>query len=151
MKRGLALIVTVVAAGALLRASGPTAASSAVGGVRLKTITSRTHNAGASLVIEASEPVGYVVTRPDPLTVMVDFRNVNAEGLANSAVAKSPIAGVAVEAAESLGAPSSRVRITLLQPVAYRVRSDRNSVVVDFDKLTSGHILPAEIAEAKPA
>jgi type IV pilus assembly protein PilQ len=151
VKRGLALIVTVVAAGALLRASGPTAASSAVGGVRLKTITSRTHNAGASLVIEASEPVGYVVTRPDPLTVMVDFRNVNAEGLANSAVAKSPIAGVAVEAAESLGAPSSRVRITLSQPVAYRVRSDRNSVVVDFDKPTGKpYILPAETAEAKP-
>ena len=49
---------------------------------------------GASLVIEASEPVSYVASRPDPLTLLLDFRNVGAEGVANSvaANAKSPIA-----------------------------------------------------------
>ena len=43
-------------------------------------------------------------------------------------------AAVAIEPAESLGAPVSRVRITLAQPVTHHVRSDRNLVVVDFDK-----------------
>ncbi len=59
--------------------------------------------------------------------------------------AKSPIAGVSVEAAESLGAPASRVRVALAQPVAHRVRSERNTVVVDFDKPSAegGAVRPA--------
>ncbi|HEV8396012.1 MAG TPA: hypothetical protein VGQ37_17150, partial [Vicinamibacterales bacterium] len=107
MKRGLALFVTVVTAGALLRASGPAAPTAATAGVRLKTITSRVHGNGASLVIEATDPVGYVATRPDPLTITVDFRNVISDGVANSVApnAKSPIAGVSVESVEALGAP----------------------------------------------
>jgi len=47
---------------------------------------------------------------------------------------KSPIAYVTIEAAESLGAPASRVRIALSQPVAHHVRTERNTVVIDFDK-----------------
>ena len=56
--------------------------------------------------------------------------------VANSVAAdvKSPIAHVSIEAAESLGAPASRVRVALSQPVAHHVRSERNTVVVDFDK-----------------
>src|SRR5207249_9777685 len=95
---------------------------------------------------EATAPVPYVATRPDPLTVLVDFRNVGAEGLANSvsSSAKSPIAGVNVEPVEALGAPASRVRIVLTQPVEYRVRSERNTIVVDFDKPKPGpYVVPA--------
>ena len=85
---------------------------------------------GASLVIEATEPVPYVATRPDPLTLLLDFRNVAADGRRQHrrlATRRSPIAAVAVEASEALGAPASRVRITLSQAVAYRVRADRNT------------------------
>src|SRR5205085_1591708 len=42
---------------------------------------------------------------------------------------------------ESLGASASRVRIVLAQPVAHRVRSDRNTVIVDFEK-PSGKAAP---------
>ena len=42
----------------------------AVAAVRLKAISSRVSAKGASLVIEASEPVAYVATRPDPLTLL---------------------------------------------------------------------------------
>src|SRR6185436_17507352 len=45
-----------------------------------------------------------------------------------------PIAGVSIEAAESLGRPASRVRIALAQPVSHRVRSERKTVVIEFDK-----------------
>src|SRR5204862_6289066 len=45
-----------------------------------------------------------------------------------------PIAGVTVEPAESMGSPVSRVRIALARPLAHHVRSDRNTVVVDFDR-----------------
>jgi type IV pilus assembly protein PilQ len=143
--RGLALIFAVAAAGALVSASGPTPAPTTA--VSLKAISARVNAKGASLVIEASEPVAYTSTRPDPLTVLLDFRNVGAAEVANSVVAdaKSPIASVSIEAAQSLGSPASRVRITLAQPVAHRVRSDRNTVVIDFDKpsaRTAPYVLP---------
>jgi type IV pilus assembly protein PilQ len=132
--RALALILTLAAAGALVNASAPDTAP--IASVRLKAISARIDATGASLVIEASEPVAYTAMRPDPLTVLLDFRNVSAGEVANSVVAnaKSPIVSVSVEAAESLGRPASRVRVTLRQPVAHRVRSDRNTVVIDFDK-----------------
>jgi type IV pilus assembly protein PilQ len=127
------MFLTVAAAGALVNASAPTGAITAV---RLKAINARVNAKGASLVIEASEPVAYTTSRPDPLTVLLDFRNVAAGDVANSVAedVKSPIARVSVEAVESLGAPASRVRVALSQPVAHHVRSERNTVVVDFDK-----------------
>ena len=133
VNRGFALLLTVAAAGAFVSAAAP---PGTIATVRLKAISARVNARGASLVIEASEPVGYTTSRPDPLTVLLDFRNVAAADVANSVTAdvKSPIAYVAVEAAESLGAPASRVRIALSQPVAHHVRSERNTVVVDFDK-----------------
>jgi type IV pilus assembly protein PilQ len=131
--RGFALFLTVAAAGGLVNASAPAGTATPV---QLKAISARVNAKGASLVIEASEPVAYTISRPDPLTVLLDFRNVAAGDVANSVAAdvKSPIARVSVEAAESLGAPASRVRIALSQPVAHHVRSERNTVVVDFDK-----------------
>ena len=129
--RGLALLLSVAAAGVLVSAAAPPSTT-----VQLKAISSRVNAKGASLVIEASEPVAYTTSRPDPLTLLLDFRNVAAAAVANSVAAdvKSPIAYVKLEATESLGAPASRVRITLTQPVAHHVRSERNTVVVDFDK-----------------
>jgi type IV pilus assembly protein PilQ len=137
--RGLALFLTVAAAAAL-RAAAPDATMPTP---RLKAISARVGSKGASLTIEASEPVGYSLTRPDPTTVLVDFRNVTMVDVANSVVAdaKSPIANVSVEPYELLGSPASRVRIVLAQPVAHRVRSERNAVIVDFDK-PSGKAAP---------
>src|SRR5439155_12680640 len=80
--RGLALVLTVAAAGAWVNASAPADGPAAIGSARLKTISSRISANGASLVIEASDPVGYVATYPDPLTVVLDFRNVVADGVA---------------------------------------------------------------------
>src|SRR6185436_13246100 len=130
--RGLALLLTVAAAGALRAAGADTPTASP----RLKAISARVGSKGASLTIEATEPVGYSLTRPDPMTVLVDFRNVAMADVANTVVAnaKSPIAAVTVEPYESMGASASRVRIVLAQPVPHRVRSERNTVVVDFDK-----------------
>src|SRR5476651_2529360 len=131
--RGLALFLTVAAAGALVNASAP---PETIAIARLKAISARVNTKGASLVIEASEPVAYTTSRPDPLTVLLDFRNVGASNVANSVAAdvKSPIAHVSVETVQSLGAPASRVRIALSQPFAHHVRSERNTLIVDFDK-----------------
>ncbi len=76
VNRGLALLLTVAAAGALVNASpAPPAVAVAV---RLKAISARVNAKGASLVIEATEPVAYTTSRPDPLTLLLDFRNVAA-------------------------------------------------------------------------
>jgi type IV pilus assembly protein PilQ len=121
----------------------------------LKTISARVSSKGASLVIEATEPVPYVATRPDPLTLVIDFRNVGTDGLAKSITpnAKSPIAGVAVEPTESMGTPVSRVRIALAQPVAHHVRSERNTVVVDFDRISerqTAYVMPPPVSRSTP-
>ena len=143
--KAYALVVAVVLAGGLAAASGSessTATTAAPPVVRLKTITSRATNTGTSLVIEASDPVPFVATRPDPLTLYIDFRNVAADGLASFAAnAKGPIAGVTLEPGDLNTGSSPRIRISLSQPVAHRVRADRNSVVIDFDR-ASGKAAP---------
>jgi len=133
LTRGLALILTVATAGAFVHAAAPPDSRASV---RLKAISARVGSKGASLIIEASEPVAYTALRPDPLTVVLDFRNVAGQDVANSVAAdvKSPIAGVSVENVESLGAPAARVRVALSQPVAHHVRSERNTIVVDFER-----------------
>src|SRR5215470_2883937 len=131
--QGCALVLAVLLAGRFLAASSPESRAVTANAVRLKAISSRVTSTGTSLVIEASEPVPYVATRPDPLTLYIDFRNVAVDGLRNVAAAatKGPIEGVAVEAAEAIGDGSPRVRVRLSQPVAHHVRADRNTVVID--------------------
>ena len=155
VSRGLALFLSLSVTGAFARASGPAPASSTTADVRLTAISSRTHGKGESIVIETSEPVAYVAARPDPLTVVVDFRNVGTEGMANSvaANAKSAIAAVSVEPTKALGAPASRVRIMLAQPVVHHVRSERNTIVVDFDKPSTKvppYVMPPVVRQAAP-
>jgi type IV pilus assembly protein PilQ len=109
---------------------------SATDAVRLKAVTSRVNAQGASLVIEATEPVPYVTTRPDAFTVLLEFRNVTSEGVLKSVTRdpKGPIADVAIE---SLPAAGSRVRVSLAEPMTHQVRSERNTVVVDFQRTTA--------------
>jgi type IV pilus assembly protein PilQ len=135
---GRALYLSLALAAAWGAVSHAAAGVSKVSEARLTAITSRVNARNASLVIEASEPVPYVATRPDSLTLVLDFRNVGAASVAKIAKLdpSSPIAGVAVEAAESMGSPVSRVRISLARPLTHHVRSDRNTVVVDFDRST---------------
>ncbi len=148
MKRtqALPLLLTALVAGALVNASGQSAGSAPP--ARISDISLRVNSKSTSLVIEVSEPVPYVATRPDPVTVILEFRNTTAKGAVHS-VAKSvreSIAAVYVEPADSLGAPVSRVRIALAQPLAHHVRSERNKVIVDLDKPVPGQALPSTVA-----
>ena len=135
VKRGFALSLICVLAAFMADTTG-SAESPAAPTVHLKSITSRMHAKGASLIIEATEPAPYVTSRPDPLTVVLDFRGVDGESLGSSlsSAAGGPIARVRVEATDLMGARSSRVRIALTQPVAHNVRSERNTVIVDFER-----------------
>ena len=133
--RGLTLLVAMATASAIVNASsGPAEHAPTVSGARLKTISTRIDAKGAALVIEATDPVAYIATRPDPLTVVLDLRNVIADGVTNGVAAdsKSPITSVSIEPPDATA--TSRVRVSLAQPVAHRVHSDRNTIVLQFDK-----------------
>jgi type IV pilus assembly protein PilQ len=151
--RGVALFLPFVLFAALGETSRAAAGGAVVPDARLTAISSRATAKSASLLIEATAPVPYVTTRPDPLTVLLDFRNVAADGMANAvtANARSPISAVSVEAIELLGAPVSRVRISLAQPVAHHVRSERNTVVVEFDQPAARPVSMVSAASRNPA
>ena len=95
------------------------------------------------MLIEASEPVAYVTTRPDPLTVLVDLRNVSAAGASNR-IATAPVGPIAAVTFEDTraadGAPVARVRVLLAAPAQHKVHSERNLIQVD--------VLPDDAAPA---
>lgn len=143
-------IVGLVALAAVIAGASHAGLLAAGATVQLKSISSRVHDQGASLTIEASDPVAYVTTRPDPLTVVLDFRNVDAADVATSLsdAGRSPIARVSVEPAEPT---VTRVRVALTEPVAHRVRSERSRVVVEFEKMgarNTPQVLPPTIRQS---
>jgi type IV pilus assembly protein PilQ len=146
--RGLALVLSVAVVGVVGGRPGTAADTPAAPSATLKAISERQGRGGPSLVIEASEPVPYMTTRPDPLTVLLDFRNVGAEGVSNALAAKrnGPISGVKVERVVSMGVPMARVRISLTEPIAHVVRSDRNTILVEFDRTARGSVPSAASA-----
>ena len=80
----LVLVTPMVAALAVtLTAGAPTAAAPET--PALRSISSRLDGALSTVLIEASEPVAYLTSQPDPLTVLVDLRNIYPEGLAQEA------------------------------------------------------------------
>jgi len=142
--RTVALSLALAAAAALTSIPGA-AAGPGTASVRLKSISAKLGAKGSSLVIEATEPVPYLASAPDVLTLLVDLHNVSGEGVVNNVrnVPGSPISNVSVEAGEALGVTTSRIRVGLTQPVGHRVRADRNSIVVDFDPLPQSAVAKA--------
>ncbi len=145
MTKGRALILGVLLTGAIAVTTSHAFSPAGATGVRLTAVSAEATGDAFALVIESSAPVPYVATHPDPLTVLVECRNVDISGVVNAVkpAAGGPVAAVAVEPGDSFGADTGRVRISLARPVAYHVRSDRNRIVVDFDK-------PEGLAAAAP-
>jgi len=132
---GIPLIAMVLAALGLARDGALSAEGTAVG-ARLTAISSTTEGRKAAVLIEASEPVAYLASQPDPSTFIVDLRNVSSAGFANgfSARAGSPVRAVAVEDTSGPdGERMSRVRVSLAEPITPRVRSQRNLIFVEVD------------------
>ncbi len=142
----LVLVAPIVVALAVsLTASRP----AALGGAEipaLKSISSRLDGAVSTLLIEASEPVAYLTSQPDPLTVLVDLRNVNAASLDGKPMAAmlAPVGGVGVERATAPdGSPVARVRVRLDRAATHRIRSSRNTIVVEFPEAAAAPVKSA--------
>ena len=104
----------------------------------LKRITSRVDDRSGIVSIEASDPVPYVASQPDPRTFVVEMREVLAVGFDDSFKVdpRVPITRVRVENARAFdGASVARVSLDLAQPIRPRVRSSRNVIYVEADRL----------------
>jgi type IV pilus assembly protein PilQ len=104
----------------------------------LKRIGSRVDSRTGVIAIEASTPVPYVASQPDARTFVVELRDVVTAGFEDGFTAdpRHPIAAVRVENTQSFdGATVARVRLTLNQPMRPRVRSARNVIYVEADRL----------------
>jgi type IV pilus assembly protein PilQ len=138
----------VAALTATLAASGPPTAEGPV----VRTISSRVDGALSTVLIEATEPVAYLTSQPDPLTVFVDLRNARTEGFASGSVGamQPPVSGVRLEPATAPdGAPVARVRVALDRPARHRVRSSRNLIYVELDPVAKAAVSTAAAATPK--
>jgi type IV pilus assembly protein PilQ len=103
-----------------------------------------------TITIEASDPVPYVMSQPDPFTVVVDLRNARIDGAANNIKSRfGLVAGASLErVAMSDGTPSARIQLRLTDAVSYNVRSVRNIIVVEIGKLTQASAPHSDSAAA---
>jgi type IV pilus secretin PilQ/predicted competence protein len=105
--------------------------------IRLVGVSAQATGKTAAVLIESSAPVGYAVSRPDLLTLLVDLRNVRVADAANQVgqqITRGPVTGVTLEQATSAdGSQLARVRIALASPSAYKVRSARNVIRLELE------------------
>jgi type IV pilus assembly protein PilQ len=131
-----------------LAAFGPAPATATASAPQLKALSAKAGRRITTITIETSDPVGYLTSRPDPLTLLVDLRDVqNAAGASAALGAKGVLAAATVEEATTAdGARVARVRIRLTEPAAHQVRSNRNLIYIDLDSA-----FPLGSAGASPA
>jgi type IV pilus assembly protein PilQ len=103
----------------------------------LKRIASHLEDRTGVVTIEASYPVPYVASQPDPRTFVIELRDVVTTGVADDFKAdpRHPIAAVHVETGEAFdGVSVTRISMTLTHAVRPRVRSSRNLIYVEADR-----------------
>ncbi len=124
----------LAAASVIAAVAGGLVLSAAPAPIRLVGVSAQSTGRAAAVMIEATEPVAYAVSRPDPLTVLVDLRNVSVEDADNQVSRSGPVSGVTLEQATSIdGKTLARVRVALASPANYKVRSARNVIRVELE------------------
>lgn len=120
----------------------------------LTKISSRLDERSGVIAIESSEPVPYVASQPDSRSYVIELRDVVAVGFADSFKAdpRHPVGAVQVESAHAAdGVSVARIRLTLAQPVRPRVRSARNVIFVEADRLDRAPNAHPVVSPAGPA
>ena len=111
---------------------------------RLVGVSAHGSGGNAALLIESSDPVAYAISRPDPLTLYVDLRNVEADTAAANVARTGPVGGVTVERQTTIdGKTLARVRVALTSPTTYQVHSARNVIRLDLAPATASAALDA--------
>jgi type IV pilus secretin PilQ/predicted competence protein len=150
MYRYTALLMLCVAM--TIGARSPLAAGAEV--ATLKKIVSRVDGRAGVVAIEASDPVPYVASQPEPLQFVVELRDIVAVGFADNFKPdpRHPFSAVQVETATGAdGASVARVRMTLAHPLRPRVRSSRNMIYVEADRLDRSAIGAGVVSGTGPS
>lgn len=135
------LIWAAPLAAALVASLAATADLPSAEGPAVRSISGRLDGELSTVLIESTEPVAYLTSQPDPLTVFVDLRNARADALGDQAIDEMPppVRGVTLERALAPdGAPVTRVRVALDRAATHRVRSSRNVIFVEVDREVQG-------------
>jgi type IV pilus assembly protein PilQ len=144
--------IGVALAAALMAPLGANGSRSEV--AMLKKIASRVNDRAGVIAIEASDPVPYVASQPDPRMFVIELREVVALGFADNFTAdpRHPVSAVRVESGQAIdGVSVARIRMTLAQPTRPRVRSARNVIYVEADRLDRSPTTTGMISTAGPA
>jgi type IV pilus assembly protein PilQ len=122
--------------------------SAAAAPVRLVGVTRQ----GDTVLIEATEPVAYSVSRPDALSLVVDMRNVTVADARADVERQGAIAGVRLEQTSAVdGRALARVHVALAKPTEYIVRSARNTIRVELKGSAAGASAPPVAPERSAA
>jgi type IV pilus assembly protein PilQ len=133
---------------ALAAVLGGLVLTAAPGPARLVGVSAEGTGRNAALLIESSEPVAYAVSRPEPLTLFVDLRNVDAGEAAANVARTGPVAGVTVERDTTIdGKALARVRVALTSPATFQVHSARNVIRLDLSPDANA---AADVSSAMP-
>ena len=130
--------VLLLCAGMALGAKASLTASAGIETATLRKIASRVDERAGVIAIEASAPVAYVAAQPDPRTFVIELRDVLASGFADNFTRdpRHPFSSVSVESAVAAdGIAVARVSMALTEPLRPRVRSSRNVIYVEADRL----------------
>jgi len=139
-------------AGAVLLVSPLHATGDGVGRARLVGVSTRVEGRATAVVIETSAPVAYVASQPDPLTLLVDLRNVTTGSSPSLVKPTGVLSGLSVESAEADdGTSVARVRLTLAKPGKPTVRSRWNTVIVEFGTRLDDAAIAPSAAGPRPA
>src|SRR5687767_9030073 len=123
MSRNLTLLV--LCAALAVGVMNPLAASGARVDATLMKIGSRVDGKLGVISIEASDPVPYVASQPDPRMFVIELRDVTAAGFADNFKAdpRHPFAAVQVVSGRSAdGVSVARISMLLAHPMRPRVR-----------------------------
>jgi len=107
-------------------------------GATLKKVAASLDKRTGLVTIEASAPVAYVAVHPDARTTIVEMRDVVTKDFAGDVKVDEhhPVDSVKVEnGTTNDGAAVARVRITFRQPIRPRIRSSRNMILVEADRV----------------
>ncbi len=121
---------------------------------RLNAVSGKVDGQVTTVVIDVSEPVPYVATQPDPFAVVVELRNVDLTKASNTLAKKEldPVSGVLLEQGKTDdGASVGRIRIILLRPLKFMVRSSKNLIFVQIGAGADLQSAAAPAAQAEPA
>lgn len=127
-----------VVAGASLWLAGLAVAGATSSPVQLLEVRPGREAGHPAVLLEASAPVAYTSAQPDPFTVVLDLRHARAEGAVNrfAPIAGDPVTAVSLEQTQAAdGTAVARVRLGLAEPALARVRSERNTILVEFPTL----------------